>query len=62
MLHGYRFAIFFLVACIFHDVYYEVVTGFTFGYVAALFYYVMRYSELMHFYKENNQGEKNDKK
>ena len=40
MLHGYRFAIIFLVACILHDVYYEVVTGFTFGYVAAVHFYI----------------------
>ena len=55
MLHGYRFAIIFLVACIFHDLFYESVTGFTFGYVMALFYYIMRYKDLQHFYVEDDE-------
>ena len=60
MLHGYRFAIIFLVVCILHDVYYQVVTGFTFWYVAAVFYYIMRYNELRHFYIKDPEERKKD--
>jgi hypothetical protein len=38
----YYFWIIFLVACIFYDVFHETVTGFTFGYVFALFYMIAR--------------------
>ena len=38
----YYFWIIFLVACIFHDLWYDVVTGFTFGYFFALFYMIAR--------------------
>ena len=38
----YYFAIIFLVACIFYDLFQESVTGFTFGYVFALFYMIAR--------------------
>jgi hypothetical protein len=60
MIHGYRFAIIFLIACILHDLFYEVVTGFTFGYVAAVFYYIMRYNELRHFYVEDHEKGEDD--
>lgn len=41
----YYFWIIFLIACIFHDLYFESITGFTFGYVFALFYFTTRAHE-----------------
>jgi len=38
----YYFWIIFLVTCIFYDLFQESVTGFTFGYVFALFYMIAR--------------------
>ena len=38
----YYFWIIFLVACIFFDIFQETVTGFTFGYIFALFYMIAR--------------------
>ena len=38
----YYFWIIFLVACIFYDLLYDTVTGFTFGYFFALFYMIAR--------------------
>lgn len=39
---GYYFAVIFLVACILFDVSTKAVTGFTFGYIFALFYFLYR--------------------
>tara|TARA_R110000824_G_scaffold317330_1_gene504545 strand:- start:6350 stop:6517 length:168 start_codon:yes stop_codon:yes gene_type:complete len=50
----------FLVACVFYDLYNEAVTGFTFGYLAALCYYIMRYNDLRHFYTEGPEEERKD--
>lgn len=38
----YYFWIIFLIACIFHDMFGHNVSGFTFGYVFALFYMIAR--------------------
>jgi len=38
----YYFFIIFWVACIFYDVFNESITGFTFGYFFALFYFIAR--------------------
>ena len=38
----YYFFIIFWVACIFYDLFNDTVTGFTFGYVFALFYFIAR--------------------
>jgi hypothetical protein len=38
----YYFWIIFLVACIFYDLFESTVTGFTFGYIFALFYMIAR--------------------
>ena len=38
----YYFWIIFLVACIFYDLFQNTITGFTFGYVFALFYMIAR--------------------
>ncbi len=43
----YYFSIIFLVACILYDVFGETVTGFTFGYVFALFYMLARTRSVM---------------
>ena len=43
----YYFSIIFLVTCILFDVTQDTVTGFTFGYVFALFYFVARTREVM---------------
>ena len=42
----YYFSILFLVACILFDIMQETVTGFTFGYVFALFYFIARTREV----------------
>ena len=39
---GYYFAIIFLVACVLHDVFNDTVTGFTFGFFFAIFYFINR--------------------
>jgi len=41
-MSGYYFAVIFLVACILYDLVASSVTGFTFGYVFALFYFIYR--------------------
>ena len=43
----YYFSIIFLVACILFDVLQDTVTGFTFGYVFALLYFIVRTREVM---------------
>ena len=43
----YYFSIIFLVACILFDVMQETVTGFTFGYLFALFYFIARSREVL---------------
>jgi len=43
----YYLSIIFLVACIVFDVAQATVTGFTFGYVAALFYFIARTREVL---------------
>jgi hypothetical protein len=44
-MSGYYFALIFLVACILYDITLDTVTGFTFGYVFALFYFLYRTKE-----------------
>jgi len=43
----YYFWNIFLVACIFFDIFNDQVNGFTFGYVAALFYFIARTRDVM---------------
>ena len=43
----YYFSIIFLVTCILFDVTQDTVTGFTFGYVFALFYFIARSREVL---------------
>ncbi len=42
----YYFFIIFWVACIFYDLFHQTVTGFTFGYIFALFYFIARAREV----------------
>ncbi len=44
-MSGYYFAIIFLIACILYDITLDTITGFTFGYVFALFYFLYRAKE-----------------
>ena len=50
----YYFSIIFLVACIFHDLLYDVVTGFTFGYFFALFYMVYRTKQVLQLMEDHD--------
>ena len=50
----YYFWIIFLVACIFHDVFYDTVTGFTFGYFFALFYMIARTRAVLRLMEDQN--------
>ena len=60
MLNGYRIAIFLLVAAILFDVFSDTVSGFTFGYAGALFYYTMRYREVQDFYHQMEKNNEED--
>ena len=48
----YYFWIIFLVACVLFDITQDTVTGFTFGYVFALFYFIARTREVSKIMKE----------
>jgi hypothetical protein len=48
----YYFWIIFLVACVLFDITQDTVTGFTFGYVFALFYFIARTREVLKIMKE----------
>ena len=50
----YYFSIIFLVACIFHDLFYDAVTGFTFGYFFALFYMVHRTKQVLQLMEDHD--------
>jgi hypothetical protein len=56
----YYFSIIFLVACIFHDLFYETVTGFTFGYFFALFYMVYRTKEVLRLMEDQDDYQPED--
>jgi hypothetical protein len=57
----YYFFIIFWVACLFYDLVNDTVTGFTFGYVFALFYFLARartvMRDLQSFYDEEQEGD-----
>ena len=53
----YYFSIIFLAACIIFDVVQETVTGFTFGYVFALFYFIARTREVSRLMEDQNDHE-----
>ena len=56
----YYFSIIFLVACILFDVLQDTVTGFTFGYLFALFYFIARTREVSRLMEDQNDHEPED--
>ncbi len=56
----YYFSIIFLVACILYDVIGKSVTGFTFGYVFALFYMIARTRSVLRLMEDLNDHEPKD--
>jgi hypothetical protein len=56
----YYFSIIFLVACILFDVLQDTVTGFTFGYLFALFYFIARTREVSRSMEDQNDHESED--
>ena len=56
----YYFSIIFLVACIFHDLAYDTVTGFTFGYFFALFYMLHRTKQVLQLMEDHDDYEPED--
>ena len=56
----YYFWIIFLVACIFYDLMYSAVTGFTFGYVFALFYMIARTRSVLRLMEDLDDYEPKD--
>ena len=56
----YYFSIIFLVACILFDVLQDTVTGFTFGYLFALFYFIARTREVSRLMEDQNDHESED--
>ena len=53
----YYFWIIFLVVCILHDLFYNVVTGFTFGYFFALFYMIARTRAVLRLMEDHDDYE-----
>tara|TARA_Y100001963_G_C6462201_1_gene300662 strand:- start:3 stop:179 length:177 start_codon:yes stop_codon:yes gene_type:complete len=45
-MSGYYFAIIFLVSCVLYDVFNDTVSGFTFGFFFAIFYFINRAREV----------------
>ena len=56
----YYFSIIFLVACILFDIIQHTVTGFTFGYVFALFYFIARTREVSRLMEDQDDHEPED--
>jgi hypothetical protein len=56
----YYFSIIFLVACILFDVTQDTVTGFTFGYVFALLYFIARTREVSSLMEDQDDHESED--
>ncbi len=56
----YYFWIIFLVACIFYDIFSETITGFTFGYVFALFYMIARTRAVLRLMEDLDDHEPED--
>jgi hypothetical protein len=56
----YYLSIIFVVACILFDVMQATVTGFTFGYVFALFYFIARTREVLRLMEDQNDHESED--
>tara|TARA_Y100001973_G_C5182884_1_gene325973 strand:+ start:967 stop:1152 length:186 start_codon:yes stop_codon:yes gene_type:complete len=56
----YYFSIIFLVACILFDVVSNSVTGFTFGYIFALFYMIARTRSVLRLMEDLDDNEPED--
>jgi hypothetical protein len=56
----YYFWILFLVACVFHDLIGSSVSGFTFGYVFALFYMIARTRSVLRLMEDLDDHEPED--
>jgi hypothetical protein len=56
----YYFWVIFLVACIFYDLFSHAVTGFTFGYVFALFYMIARTRSVLRLLEDSNDHQPED--
>ena len=56
----YYFSIIFLVACILFDVVSTSVTGFTFGYIFALFYMIVRTRSVLRLMEDLDDNEPED--
>ncbi len=56
----YYGSIVFLIACIFYDLVHESVTGFTFGYVFALFYMAARTRSVLRLMEDLNDQQPED--
>ena len=54
---GYYFAIIFLVACVLYDVISSSITGFTFGYAFAIFYFIQRAKTVYHLTGGNDESD-----
>ena len=56
----YYFFIIFWTACIFHDIIGDAITGFTFGYVFALFYFIFRTRKVLQLLEDLDDQESED--
>ena len=56
----YYFSIIFLIACILFDVVGDSITGFTFGYVFALFYMIVRTRSVLRLMEDLDDHEPED--
>ena len=59
-LSFYYGSILFLVACIFYDLFQSTITGFTFGYVFALFYMIARTRSVLRLMEDLDDHEPED--
>jgi hypothetical protein len=50
---GYYFLIIFCAACLFHDIFITEVTGFTFGFAFAMFYFIFRLKAVRQLLEDN---------
>ena len=56
----YYFSIIFLVSCVLYDLVSDSITGFTFGYVFALFYMIARTRQVLRLMENNYDHESQD--
>jgi hypothetical protein len=56
----YYFSIIFLVSCVLYDLVSDSITGFTFGYVFALFYMIARTRQVLRLMEDSYDHESQD--